>query len=161
MDLGSDVGSKSPTSSPSSSVFSYDAASSQSSATSVSSSLAGGVWDSDDTTSTFSTFSRLATLSTLPGLARSTSNEESVVRRLSDDYGSITHRDNLASSKELQPRGKLPISERQHPRRTRPQSRVHSQNGCLETSNSRPPPSLVRQDVRKDNFVDGLVGEHV
>lgn len=45
---------------------------------------------------------------------------------------------------------------RQHPRRTQPQAQV---NGCQTTTGLRPPPSLVRQSERKDNFVESLVGK--
>ena len=161
MDISSDVGTSSPASSPSSSVFSYDAASSQSCATSVSSSSAGGAWDSDDAAAYPSNTSQLATISARHRSARVDSFGEVVANRPRDDYDSSSQRDALPPSPQLQPREEIPISARQNPRRTRPQSRTNLQNGCLEGSNSRPPPSLVRQNVRKDNFVDGLVGEHV
>lgn len=45
---------------------------------------------------------------------------------------------------------------RQHPRRTQPQAQP---NGCSATAGPRPPPSLVRQSERKDNFVESLVGK--
>ncbi|KAL9018473.1 MAG: hypothetical protein Q9185_004250 [Variospora sp. 1 TL-2023] len=43
---------------------------------------------------------------------------------------------------------------RQHPRRTLPQSQL---NGCPTAAGPRPPPALVRQSERRDNFVEGLV----
>ncbi|KAL8974762.1 MAG: hypothetical protein Q9197_000998 [Variospora fuerteventurae] len=43
---------------------------------------------------------------------------------------------------------------RQHPRRTLPQSQL---NGCPTAAGLRPPPALVRQSERRDNFVEGLV----
>lgn len=47
---------------------------------------------------------------------------------------------------------------RQHPRRTQPQPQAQL-DGCPTTADPRPPPSLVRQSERKDNFVEGLVGK--
>ncbi|KAL8716186.1 MAG: hypothetical protein Q9220_000091 [cf. Caloplaca sp. 1 TL-2023] len=44
---------------------------------------------------------------------------------------------------------------RQHPRRTQPQA---SANGCAASIGPRPPPALVRQSERKENFVESLVG---
>lgn len=45
---------------------------------------------------------------------------------------------------------------RQHPRRTQPQAQL---SGCPTATGPRPPPSLVRQSERRDNFVEGLVGK--
>ena len=45
---------------------------------------------------------------------------------------------------------------RQHPRRTQPQNQP---NGCSTAAGAKPPPSLVRQSERKDNFVESLVGK--
>ena len=52
----------------------------------------------------------------------------------------------------------LPPSCRQNPRRTqRPSwSRASNESG---SANPRPPPQLIRQGERKDNFVEGFVGE--
>ena len=158
MDLSSDVGSKSPASSPSASVFSYDAASSQSSTTSVSSSSAEAIWESDDVASTVSNTSRLATSGARAEVARFEACGGTHALQLNSVDDTFSG-DTLVLSPKSKPNEAIPVSARQHPRRTRPQSRICSQDGCLEISNSRPPPSLVRQDVRKDNFVDGLVGE--
>ncbi len=48
---------------------------------------------------------------------------------------------------------------RQHPRRTQRLSSCRSQDGQTTAACPRPPPSLVRQSERKDNFVDSLVGK--
>lgn len=48
---------------------------------------------------------------------------------------------------------------RQHPRRTQRLSSYRSQDGQTTAACPRPPPSLVRQSERKDNFVDSLVGK--
>ena len=48
---------------------------------------------------------------------------------------------------------------RQHPRRTRRLDSYNSHVGQLSTACAVPPPSLVRQSERKDNFVDSLVGK--
>lgn len=48
---------------------------------------------------------------------------------------------------------------RKHPRRTQRLNSGESQDGKTTTACPRPPPSLVRQSERKDNFVDSLVGK--
>ena len=153
-----DLGIKSPDSSPSSSVFSCDAASIRSSVTSLSSSSAGA-WESDDTVSDPTNAPQIAPLDYRPQFINSDSYRDAISPR-SSDSGSISQGSTCALSPKSQVSDGLPLHVRQHPRRTRPQPRLNPQNGILETTKSRPPPSLIRQDVRKDNFVDGLVGEH-
>lgn len=46
---------------------------------------------------------------------------------------------------------------RQHPRRTQPSAQRNLPSGVLPSSGVKPPPSLVRQCDRKDNFVESLV----
>ena len=48
---------------------------------------------------------------------------------------------------------------RQHPRRTQRPNSHESQDGKFPSLCPRPPPSLVRQSERKENFVDSLVGK--
>ena len=48
--------------------------------------------------------------------------------------------------------------QRQHPRRTQPSAELCSGSGAPYP---RPPPSLIRQSERKENFVDSLVGKLV
>ena len=50
------------------------------------------------------------------------------------------------------------LKSRQHPRRTQRLNSYESQDG-KSVSCPRPPPSLVRQSERKENFVDSLVGK--
>lgn len=155
METGSDNDTSSPASSPSCSVFSYDVASSQSSVTSASSNSAEGVWDSDDGFSAYTDPPQLPTTGVRHELAR----VESRAGAVGSDFESIQWRDLVESIPVLESQQVLPTSDRRNPRRTQPQFGVRSQDGSLGTSKRRPPPSLVRQDVRKDNFVDGLVGE--
>ena len=159
METSSDNDTSSLASSPSCSVFSYDAASSQSSVTSASSNLADGVWDSDDGFSAYANPPQLPTTDVQYQLARVESHAGAADHPLTRDFADVLWRDLTESTPVLEAQQVLPISARRNPRRTQTQSRVRSQDGSLDTSKSRPPPSLVRQDVRKDNFVDGLVGE--
>ena len=53
----------------------------------------------------------------------------------------------------------IPSESRQHPRRTQRLNSSESQDGKSGIPCVRPPPSLVRQSDRKDNFVDSLVGK--
>ena len=48
---------------------------------------------------------------------------------------------------------------RKHPRRTQRFDSHESEDGKVTTVCPRPPPPLVRQSERKDNFVDSLVGK--
>lgn len=155
METSPDNDTSSPASSPSGSVFSYDIASSQSSVTSASSNSAERVWDSDDG------FSAYANPPQLPptGVRHELARVESHAGAFGSDFESIQWRYLEESISVLESQQVLPTSARRNPRRTQPQSGVRSQDGSLGTKKHRPPPSLVRQDVRKDNFVDGLVGE--
>ena len=152
METSSDNDTSSPASSPSCSVFSYDAASSQSSVTSASNS-AEGVWDSDDGFSAYANPPQLPNTSVRHGLTRVETYAGAA------EPESVQWRDLAESIPVSEAQQVSPISARRNPRRTQPQSRVRSKDGSLNASRSRPPLSLVRQDVRKDNFVDGLVGE--
>jgi len=159
MEISSDNDTSSPASSPSCSVFSYDAASSQSSVTSASSNSADGVWDSDDGFSAFANPPQPPTTGVQYQLAGVESHAGAADHPLTRDFENVLWGDLTESIPVLEAQQVLPISARRNPRRTQPQPGVRSQDGSLDTSKSRPPPSLVRQDVRKDNFVDGLVGE--
>lgn len=60
---------------------------------------------------------------------------------------------------QSQPRVPLPSELRQHPRRTQRLKSSGSNDEITTSQYPRPPPSLVRQSARKENFVDSLVGE--
>ena len=131
-------------SSSSSSVFSLDAPSSQSS---VSSSVgwSSSAWNSGDENENHDfTGHHVSRRSTT-----SSSDEEEVV---------------ITSYLPPRPRPQLCAEavapgSRQHPRRTQCLNSYESQNGKISSSCPRPPPSLVRQSERKENFVDSLVGK--
>lgn len=125
-------------SSSSSSVFSLDAPSSQSS---VSSSVgwSSSAWNSENEYENQYFVSRQSTTSSL--------DEEEVI---------------TTSNLPPRPRPKLCAEavapeSRQHPRRTQRLNSYESQDGKSLLSCPRPPPSLVRQSERKENFVDSLV----
>ncbi|MCJ1437466.1 hypothetical protein MMC27_006853 [Xylographa pallens] len=122
-------------SSSSSSIFSSDAHSSQSSAPSSSKSVLHTGWDSEHSGSLSIADYHIASI-TLE----------------SQDGGSSTTR-------PLVPRECLSVDAvapelRQNPRRTQAPSQNDLLDGC---STARPPPALVRQCDRKDNFVESLV----
>lgn len=160
MEISLENDTSSPASSPTCSIFSNDAASSQSSVTSASSKSVDGVWDSDDVLSAIPNHPQLSTTGVRHEIARVESYSGEADNLLTREFESLLWRNPVESIPVSGPQQVLPISARRHPRRTQPQSGVRSQDGSLDASRSRPPPSLVRQDVRKDNFVDGLVGEH-
>lgn len=55
--------------------------------------------------------------------------------------------------------GAVALSSRQHPRRTQRLNANASHDGKQINHCPLPPPSLVRQSERKDNFVESLVGK--
>lgn len=131
-------------SSSSSSVFSLDAPSSQSSVSS-SAQWASSAWNSEN---------------------------ESENQVLSGRH--ISRKNNASSSDEAiiitpsmpcsRPRAQVPADavapeSRQHPRRTQRLNSYESHDLTSVSSCPRPPPSLVRQSERKENFVDSLVGK--
>lgn len=119
----------SPTSSTSS-IFSLDAASSQSSVSSTSSS-----WDSENE---------------IPSLNQAIAHQHSI-------YTAVTAvQDIKPRIVQIDPANAVGSESRQHPRRTRPPIQP---NGPSANTVPRPPPSLVRQSDRKDNFVESLVGK--
>ena len=131
-------------SSSSSSVFSLEAPSSQSSV----SSLAGwssSVWNSEnENENQYFTSRHVSRQSTT-----SSSDEEVIITSY------------LPCSR---PRAQVPAEavapeSQRHPRRTQRLNSYESQDGKSVSSCPRPPPSLVRQSERKENFVDSLVGK--
>ena len=131
-------------SSSSSSVFSLDATSSQSSVSSSAGWLSS-TWNSEHENETQSFTSRHVS-------HQNTSSS-------SDEDCAIT---SYLSSSQL--RAQLPTEavapkHRQHPRRTQRLNSYESQDGKTVLTCPRPPPSLVRQTERKENFVDSLVGK--
>ena len=126
-------------SSSSSSVFSIDAPSSQSSAASSSTSSLSAVWGNGHDPSYFPTDNE-------PQYNGTASSNEPM---------SITSHQPYHSAPWIPPLEQAVAPElRQHPRRTCPLARPDSQKEY-----PRPPPPLVRQSERKDNFVDSLVGK--
>lgn len=78
--------------------------------------------------------------------------------QVNDDVGPITF--DSCPKFRAPPRADAVAPEsRQHPRRTQRLDSYQSQDGDTIVSCPRPPPSLVRQSERKDNFVDSLVGK--
>ena len=124
-------------SSSSSSVFSLDGASSQSS---VSSS-----WNSENENENHYFANR--------HISRQSSTHSS-------DQESITTSYLPGSRPRAQlPAEAVPLKSRQHQRRTQRLNSYESLDGKSVLSCPRPPPSLVRQSERKENFVDSLVGK--
>ncbi|MCJ1284884.1 hypothetical protein MMC26_004221 [Xylographa opegraphella] len=122
-------------SSSSSSIFSSDAHSSQSSAPSSSKSILYTGWDSEHSETLSTIDYRIAAITPKSQDGGPSTTRPFLAReRLSDD----------AVAPEL----------RLNPRRTQAPSREDVLNGC---SAARPPPTLVRQCDRKDNFVESLV----
>lgn len=128
-------------SSSSSSIFSLDAPSSQSSIASSSTSSLNAVWEKENEDEYFSSYQ---------------SSQESATIASECSQG-------LKSSvaKHIQRRSQLPCEAvapeaRKHPRRTHRLPPINVNNGVSGPC-PRPPPALVRQCERKDNFVDSLV----
>ncbi|KAL8790640.1 MAG: hypothetical protein Q9213_000488 [Squamulea squamosa] len=122
----------SPTSSTSS-VFSLDAPSSQSSVSSASSS-----WDSENDAS----YPLSQAVAQQPVPYGTVYSAATIVHEAKP---TVVH---VNSS------GAVAFESRQHPRRTQPQTHSDERSTSIVP---RPPPSLVRQSERKDNFVDSLV----
>lgn len=123
--------------SSSSSVFSADNHSSQSSAPSSSKSSLHAGWESEHPESLAVTDYQVASID---------STSQNIAHTVSQHVATGARATETAVAPEL----------RQHPRRTQPSAQVDAQNGFPTT---RPPPSLVRQCDRKDNFVESLVGK--
>lgn len=129
-------------SSSSSSIFSLDALSSQSSIASSSTSSLNAVWEKENEDECFSKDQSAHECATItarsPGLKSS-------------------------AAQHIQQRAQLPCKAvapeaRKHPRRTHRLPPINVNNG-VSGPGPRPPPALVRQCERKDNFVDSLVGK--
>lgn len=130
-------------SSSSSSIFSLDALSSQSSIASSSTSSLNAVWEKENEDEYFSKDQSAHECATItparsPGLKSS-------------------------AAKHIQQRAQLPCKAvapeaHKHPRRTHRLPPINVNNGVSGPC-TRPPPALVRQCERKDNFVDCLVGK--
>lgn len=142
-------------SSSTSSVFSFDAPSSQSSVSSASSS-----WDSENDASYLlshavlrqplssdSALHAAATTSTTTSTTSTTTTPAAAATAAPAPPPTIC---------QIQSFNPVASECRQHPRRTQPQAQT---DGCSTATIPRPPPSLVRQSERKDNFVESLVGE--
>lgn len=128
-------------SSTSSSAFSIDAPSSQSSvASSVGWSSSRWQSDSDESSASGYQFSKRRD-------PRYATEESSSV------HNAICQRPQTQTTSTV-----FPAISRQHPRRTQ-KFACQSQDGNPASQCPRPPPSLVRQSERKDNFVDSLVGK--
>ena len=131
-------------SSSSSSVFSLDAPSSQSSASS-SAGWSSSAWNSENENEThYFTNRHISRRSNLD------SSDEELI---------ITSYLPCAQPQAHPPPEAVALTSRQHPRRTQRLNSYESQDGKSVSSCPRPPPSLVRQSERKENFVDSLVGK--
>ncbi len=131
-------------SSSSSSVFSLDAPSSQSSVSS-SAGWSSSTWNSEnENENQYFTSRRISRQST------TSSSDDEIINT------SYLHcsRPPAHTSAEA-----VALESRQHPRRTQRLNSYESQDGKTVPSCPRPPPSLVRQSERKENFVDSLVGK--
>ena len=67
--------------------------------------------------------------------------------------------DSSFSYQSFKPVQTVAPESRQHPRRTQRLNTAGIPDGKTGSIGPRPPPSLVRQSERKDNFVDSLVGK--
>lgn len=154
-------------SSSSSSVFSVEAASSQTTASSAFSARSSvhSNWDNDEPWSLSGAQFKSAVLqpkhtvssgpiqdiSTLDGYVLATSQCREQIHDQSGTWhigrNTVTHF-TLPLVKPCEAQAVAP-EQRQHPRR------------CSASAARRPPPALVRQNDRKVNFVDNLVGEHL
>ena len=119
------------------SVFSAEAQSSRSSALSSSKSSPRTAWNSDD-------------LDSLIGTAHQVSSVDIICHKAENDISRP-----LADRRRILEDSVAP-ELRQHPRRTQASTQVDLQNGHPI---ARPPPALVRQCDRKENFVESLVGK--
>ena len=131
-------------SSSSSSVFSLDAPSSQSSASS-SAGWSSSAWNSENENETHYFTNRH-----ISQQSNSSSSDEEVI---------ITSYIPCSQPQAHPPTEAVALTSRQHPRRTQRLNSYESQDGKSVSSCPRPPPSLVRQSERKENFVDSLVGK--
>lgn len=129
-------------SSSSSSTYSIGAPSSQSSISSSVGSL-NSEWHNEDGHPYFSTGS-------LPQQSAPISSKEEII---------ITSYAPCSKSQACPPAEVVAPKPRQHPRRTQRLNSSECQDGQSTAQCPRPPPSLVRQSERKDNFVDSLVGK--
>ena len=134
-------------SSSSSSVFSVDCFSSQSSAPSSSKSLLNVGWESEQGPVNVNEGGSVNISEYLQQTSSNWSCE------LSNPVSSSTVTEAQHPIEVLAP------ELRQHPRRTQPLAQHNLQFGVVSSSGVRPPPSLVRQCDRKDNFVESLVGK--
>lgn len=87
------------------------------------------------------------------------------------DYGLLQRHNSMSSEEDYAPssvssdynqkhREAIAPQSRVHPRRTQPRLNTQNlQDGQHMNPCPRPPPSLIRQSERKDNFVDSLVGK--
>ena len=130
-------------SSSSSSVFSLDAPSSQSSVPS-SAGWSSSAWNSENESDNQYFTSRCASQKD----TASSPDEEAVITSY------LPSRSRPRSCAEA-----VAPESRQHPRRTQRLNSHESQDGKISSLCPRPPPSLVRQSERKENFVDSLVGK--
>ena len=133
-------------SSSSSSVFSLDAPSSQSSVSS-SAGWSSSAWNSENENENHYFTSRH-----ISQRSNARSSDEEVI---------ITTYLPGSQSQNHPPAEAVPPKSRQHPRRTQRLNSCESQDGTTLSLCPRPPPSLVRQSERKENFVDSLVGKRI
>ncbi len=131
-------------SSSSSSVFSLDAPSSQSSVSS-SAGWSSSAWNSENENE-----NQYFTSRHISQQNNTSSSDEEII---------ITSYLPCSQIRAQLPAEAVALKSRQHPRRTQRLNSYESQDGKIVSSCPRPPPSLVRQSERKENFVDSLVGK--
>ena len=127
--------------SSSSSIFSQDDRSSQSSAPSSSKSFLNVPWDSELPAAYVN-----EPLKAQPNEAEAA---QTSIQSLPQSTATCASQTDCQVPKEL----------RQNPRRTQSAAQANSDGGAPVSGCIRPPPPLIRQCDRKDNFVDSLVGE--
>ena len=135
----------SPASSSASSVFSLDAPSSQSSVSS-SAGWSSSAWNSENETEGQCFTSRHC-------------SQQSTTSDSSNEEVNVTSYLPCSRQRPHLSAESTALESQHHPRRTQRLNSYGSQDGKCVPSFPRPPPSLVRQSDRKENFVDSLVGK--
>ena len=133
---------ESTASSSTSSLFSIDAPSSQSSVSSTSGGWSSSGWIHEHEAHYYSGHQSLQSSETSP-------NDDAAIPTYSQSH----------TSRVQPPTEVVAPQSRQHPRRTQRLNSCESQDGKNTHMCPRAPPPLVRQSERKDNFVDSLVGK--
>ena len=129
--------------SSSSSTFSIDAPSSHSSASSTLDTWSSSTWNNENDTRSYSSHQNQYWNSRCTNPKNATTSSAVCSKSRREQSGTEV----------------IPPESRQHPRRTHRLNSDEFQSESSVKQCPRPPPSLVRQSERKDNFVDSLVGK--